>query len=54
MITLLKKLGLGDTLSAIVMIVFGGLILWKPDLLAYLVAAYLVIVGVMKLVIGVK
>ncbi len=54
MIALFKKLGIGETAAAIIMIVFGVLILWKPDLLAYLVAAYLIIVGILKLVVGAK
>lgn len=46
---LIKKLGISDTVAAIIMVVFGALIVWKPELLAYLVAAYLIIVGLLKL-----
>ena len=54
MFALFKKLGIGESIAAIIMIVFGALIIWKPDLLSYLVAAYLVIVGILKLAIGAK
>ena len=49
MITLLKRLGFSETLSAIIMVVFGALIIWKPALLSWLVALYLIIVGLLKL-----
>ncbi len=48
---LIKKLGFGDRLAAIIMIVFGILIIYKPELLSWLVAAYLIIVGILKIVV---
>jgi len=49
MIRLLKKLGFGETLSAIIMVVAGVLIVLQPNLLGYLVAAYLIVIGLLKL-----
>ena len=46
---LFKKFGLGDTLAAILMILFGVAILVRPNLLEQLVAFYLILVGVLKL-----
>ena len=47
---LLKKLGISETFASVLMIVFGVLILWNRDLLAVLVALYLILVGIIKLI----
>ena len=48
---LVKKLGFGNKAAAVVMIIFGLLILYKPDLLGWIFAAYLIVVGIMKLLL---
>ena len=48
---LVKKLGFGNKTAAVIMIVVGLLILYKPDLMAWLFAAYLIIIGILKLVV---
>lgn len=48
---ILKRLGFGDRLASILMIVFGLLIIYKPALLSWLVAAYLIVVGILKIVV---
>ena len=48
--SLLKKLGISNTIASILMIIFGVLIWVYPDLLARLVAIYLVVVGLLKLI----
>ena len=46
---LLRKLGISGTVASILMIAFGVLILFFPDLLARLIAIYLIVVGIVKL-----
>lgn len=46
---LLRKLGIGNTAASILLIGFGVAIWVRPDLLARLIAIYLVIVGIIKL-----
>ncbi|HIK02597.1 TPA: DUF3096 domain-containing protein [archaeon] len=48
---LVKKLGFGNKAAAIVMVIVGLLILYKPDLMAWLFAAYLIVIGILKLVL---
>ena len=48
--TLLRKLGMERTVAAILMIVVGALILAFPNLLERLIATYLIIVGIVKLI----
>jgi hypothetical protein len=47
---LLRKLGIGGRIASILMIAFGVMIFLFPDLLARLIAAYLIIVGIVKLI----
>lgn len=46
----LRKLGISGTIASILMIAFGLAIWFFPDLLARLIAAYLIIVGAIKLI----
>lgn len=46
----LRKLGMGRMAASFVMIAFGVLVIIYPDLLAQLIAAYLIIVGLIKLI----
>lgn len=48
---LVKKLGFGNKAAAVIMIVFGILILLKPDILSWIVAAYLIIIGILKILL---
>lgn len=47
---LLQKLGISGTVASVLMIAFGVLIWIYPDMLAKLIAIYLVVVGVVKLI----
>ncbi len=49
MIALFKKLGIGETAAAVIMVVFGVIIWFYPDLVGKLIAIYLVIIGLLKL-----
>ena len=49
---MLRKLGIGNTIASVLMIFIGVGILWKPELLAYLVALYMIVVGILKLIPG--
>jgi uncharacterized membrane protein HdeD (DUF308 family) len=46
----LKRIGIGETFSAVLMIAVGVLVLIWPKLLTTLIAVYLIIVGIVKLV----
>jgi len=46
----LKKMGFTGLAAAILMIVFGALVIAFPNLIAWLVGIYLIIVGVINLV----
>jgi len=46
----LKKIGIGDTFASVLMIGIGVTILIWPNLLTTLIAVYLIVVGVVKLV----
>jgi len=46
---ILRQIGINENIAAIMMIAFGIVIYWRPDLLARLIAIYLVIVGIVKL-----
>ena len=46
----LKKIGIGNTFAAVLMIGIGAAILIWPKLLTTLIAVYLIVVGVVKLV----
>jgi len=48
----LRRFGISDTFSSVLMITIGVAILIWPKLLTTLIAVYLIIVGVVKLVSG--
>jgi hypothetical protein len=39
-------------IAAIISIVFGLLVLWKPSIIAYLVGLYLVLIGILALLVA--
>jgi len=47
---MLKRIGITGMAAAILMIIFGILVIVFPDLVAWLVGIYLIVVGVVKLV----
>jgi uncharacterized membrane protein HdeD (DUF308 family) len=47
---MLKRIGITGLAAAILMIIFGILVIVFPDLVAWLVGIYLIVVGVVKLV----
>jgi|ETN01SMinimDraft_4_1059930.scaffolds.fasta_scaffold02283_8 uncharacterized membrane protein HdeD (DUF308 family) len=52
MVNFLKRFGISETISAILMIAVGVTILIWPNLLTTLIAVYLIVVGVVKLISG--
>jgi len=42
----IANIGQVSALFGIISILFGLLILWKPNIISYLIAAYLILVGV--------
>jgi uncharacterized membrane protein HdeD (DUF308 family) len=47
---LLAKYGVTGMVAAIIMIIFGVLVILIPALIAYLIGAYLIIVGLINLI----
>ena len=47
---MLKKMGITGLTAAILMIVFGVLVIAFPNLIAWLVGIYLIVVGVVSLI----
>ncbi len=46
---IMKRFGLTGTLAAVLMIIFGILVIIFPDLIAWIVGLYLIVVGIVSL-----
>ena len=57
MISLLKKLGFGETVAALIMLIFGvvillnafGILFKNQNIIGILIATYLILIGLLKL-----
>ncbi len=47
---ILKRMGVTGTAAAVLMIIFGVLVISFPNLISWLVGIYLIVVGLMNLV----
>lgn len=47
---ILKRFGLTGILAAVLMIIFGILVIVFPDLVAWIIGLYLIIVGIINLI----